>query len=536
MITLRPYQTRDHGAIRAALARHRSLVYVSPTGSGKTSVTCKMIEEDVAAGLRVGFIAHRKELIDQCSNRLNDQKIAHGIIMRGHGAEYGHAVQVASIQTLVRRDAPALDSLYIDEAHHAAAGSYQRVVSAYPDLVALVGLTATPCRLDGSGLGCFETMVIGSGARELTADGWLVPSKVYAPSRPDLGGVHTRAGDYIAAELQAAMDKPKLTGDIVQHWLKLANGMTTVCFAAGVEHSKKVVAEFVANGVPAAHLDADTPKDERERILNDLEQKRLLVVSNCGILTEGWDCPSVACIILARPTKSLSLYLQMVGRCLRPYPGKTYCLILDHAGATLRHGFAIEDREWTLEGVTKAKKAKDESPSVRLCLNCYNVFESVLVACPECHWVAPAKPREVKAEGGDLVELSPTYNIKKLSKVPAIKHLQQIAALMQYKPGWVFYQLQRMRRGLKADIPAKAIQLLNERNSLSQAGSGHSQQNPGRSGLETKHRRRLQSSRPRSTYRGSSGSTNYLRSSGCGRYHGTYRLRPAARDRVQDRP
>jgi superfamily II DNA or RNA helicase len=536
VLTLRDYQTRDHAKIRAALEAARSVVYVSPTGSGKTRVTCRLIDEDVEAGKRVGFIAHRKELIDQCSKRLNDHSIAHGIIMRGHAPDYDHAVQVASIQTLVRREAPALDILYVDEAHHAPSDSYQGIISAYPNLVSLVGLTATPCRLDGRGLGCFQEMVIGSTAAELTQDGWLVPAKVYAPSRPDLTGVHTRAGDYIAAELQAAMDKPKLTGDIIQHWFKLAEGMRTVVYASGVTHSRKIVDEFIARGVPAAHLDATTKKTERERILNDLEAKRLLVVSNCGILTEGWDCPSVACIILARPTKSLALYLQMVGRALRPSPDKTYCLVLDHAGATLRHGFVTEDREWTLDGAAKPKKPKDDSQSVRLCLNCYNVYESSLGACPECKWAPPVKAREVKSEGGDLVELDPACRIKKLSKYPAIRHLQLVAAVMGYKPGWVFFQLQRMRRGLKPDIPKKAIELLNERNRISEAGPGRVQQTSGRAGVETKYRRRLQSSRSRQTYRRTVSAPSYLRSSGGCRYYGrNWASRPAPGNRVQGR-
>ena len=379
-MTLRDYQASDDARITEAFQSHRRVLYVSPTGSGKTVVLCKRIQDAVAAGRTVDFIAHRKELIDQCSKKLTDNGIAHGIIMRGQRGDGDAPVQVCSIQTLIRREHRRADIGIVDEAHHAPSDSYQGALSAYPFTL---GVTATPCRLDGRGLGdCFDGMVVGSTARELTAAGWLVPSRVFAPTRPDLQGVHSRAGDYIAAELQAAMDKPKLIGDIVDHWLRLAKGRPTVVFATGVKHSLSIVAAFRVAGVNAAHLDADTPIAERESILADLASNRLSAVSNCGILTEGWDAPIVSCVIIDRPTQSLSLYLQMVGRSLRPYPGKSDCLVLDHAGATLRHGFVADDREWSLDPSVRHGRPKDDSPAVRVCLNCYMAYESRLGPCP----------------------------------------------------------------------------------------------------------------------------------------------------------
>lgn len=387
---LRDYQENLISDARGAmLAGHRRPLLVLPTGGGKTVVAARIIAGAVARGRRVIFIAHRKELIDQASAKLDASGIDHGVIMASHWRRRPNApVQVASIATLINRNLHHPPNLiFIDEAHRARAASYQSVLEAYPDAFA-IGLTATPIRSDGKGLGhLFDRIVQGPSVAHLTEQGYLVPARVYAPANPDTAGVKVTAGDYNQGALQQVMDKPKLTGDIVAHWRRLADGRLTVCFASGIQHSQHIVDQFRDAGVTAEHIDGTTPKDERERILADLASGRVQVVSNYGVLTEGWDCPPVSCAIIARPTKNEGLYLQMAGRILRPASGKDEAIILDHAGCTLMHGLVHEDRHWTLE----RDKERDAGPKInlrlpRVCPDCFRVCEPGAVECP-CGYV-----------------------------------------------------------------------------------------------------------------------------------------------------
>lgn len=437
----------------------RSAILCEPTGAGKTATAAYMIDRAAARGKRCAFVAHRRELVFATSQRLAEHGVEHGIVMGDERADPHRLAQVCSIQTLARRAQARLaeyDFVVVDECHHATSQTYIDFLAASPR-AHIVGLSATPCRLDGRGLGyLFQKIVHNVTVNKLIERQYLVRPRVFAPSRPDLAGVHARGGDYIASELQDAMDRPKLVGNVVETWAKLGEGRTTVAFAVGVKHSLHVVEAFRAIGINAAHLDADTPPDERADILAGLDNGSVQLVSNVGILTEGWDCPRVSCVILDRPTYSLALYLQMVGRSLRPWPGKADCLVLDHADCTRRHGFATEEREWTLEGFRRQTRA-DESFHVTVCKNCYAAYESGSGPCPYCGTVNAVVRKGPKREAGELAELDErTYNIRRLSRNPQVRMLQEIARRMQYKPGWVFLQMERMRRGLKPLIPEKA--------------------------------------------------------------------------------
>ena len=267
--------------------------------------------------------------------------------------------------------------IVIDEAHHARAKTYQQIVDANPTAV-IIGLTATPCRGDGRGLGnIFDTIVLGPSFEELKDGGRLVSSRIYAPQRPDLKGVHIRQGDYVESELAGAMDKPKLVGDVVTHWFKHAEGRRTVVFASSVKHSVHIRNEFRQAGVAAEHIDGETPREEREEILARLSAGVIQVVCNCMVLCEGWDQPAVSCLVLARPTKRLGLFIQTVGRVLRSAPGKTDALILDHSGAVFEHGFPEDEITWALstddKAVNKAHEARQANHHAR-----------GLTTCPQC--------------------------------------------------------------------------------------------------------------------------------------------------------
>jgi DNA repair protein RadD len=286
-------------------------------------------------------------------------------------------VQVASIDTLhvrgVRSNAmslPPADLLVFDEAHRARGRTREHLISLYPD-ANLIGMTATPVRGDGRGLGnIFDVIIECPQVAALIVGGYLVPSRVYAPVDPDLRGVRTQQGDYLVGQLERRMNTDALVGDIVEHWLKYGERRRTVCFAVGVEHSVHICNEFKQAGVRAEHLDGETPITARAEILARLASRETEVVCNCMVLTEGWDCPPVGCEILARPTKQMGLFRQMIGRVLRPADGKPDAIILDHSGAVYRHGLPEDHIEWTLAVDQRAvnpaqvKRERGEAPKL----------------------------------------------------------------------------------------------------------------------------------------------------------------------------
>jgi DNA repair protein RadD len=310
-----------------------------------------------------------------------------------------------------RTDLPHADIVFIDEAHHVPARTYRHIIDSYPD-AQIIGLTATPCRRDGRGLGSvFDELVEGPQVAELIAQGYLVGTRVFAPSRPDLTRVHVRQGDYIEAEIAAIMDRPKLVGDTVSHWLRHADRRKTLLYASSVAHSVHTKEEFIKSGVRAEHIDGSTPKDERDAILTDLALGGLEVVCNCMVLTEGFDLPDIGCIVLARPTKSMGLFRQMVGRGLRPADGKDHCLVLDHAGAVFAHGFAEDAVEWSLEPDRKARTPAHETralqPSNRLleCSQC-KAIRTAGEPCRHCGFM-PRRPGEyLHVHDGELEQVT----------------------------------------------------------------------------------------------------------------------------------
>ena len=370
---LHPYQVDVIGEIeRAVAAGKRRILLVAPTGSGKTVIAGELILRATQCYRPVLVLAHRLEIITQTSKKLYARGIRHGIIKAGFSPRPMERVQLASVQTLwvraVRSDAMRLPSaalLITDECHHATAMTWRRLIAAYPDAV-LLGLTATPCRGDGRGLGgIFDTMIECPQVAELIAQGYLVKSRVYAPVTPNLRGVRVRAGDYVEEQLAERMDNPKLIGDIVTHWHKFGERRRTVAFACNVAHSLHLRNEFVRSGVRAEHLDGETPKEERDDILARLASGETELVTNCMVLTEGWDMPEAGCTILARPTRKMGLFRQMIGRVLRPADGKPDAVILDHSGAVYAHGLPEDPVEWTLDPERLAKNPTHVARLVR---------------------------------------------------------------------------------------------------------------------------------------------------------------------------
>ena len=273
-------------------------------------------------------------------------------------------------------------------------------------------MTATPCRGDGRGLGgIFETIIECPQVAPLIEQGYLVKTRVYAPVDPDLKGVRTVAGDYVESQLADRMDRPKLIGDIVTHWHKFGERRKTVAFAVNVAHSIHLRDEFIKSGVRAEHIDGSTPKPERDASLARLASGEIELVTNCMVLTEGWDMPEVGCCILARPTKKMGLYRQMIGRVLRPAPGKTDAIVLDHSGAVFRHGF-VED---AVEMDARSRIARAESPAhtarcEHMPRGCSNARNAAPSASPASHARIAGSCRSARRgrcdfQDGDLAEV-----------------------------------------------------------------------------------------------------------------------------------
>jgi DNA repair protein RadD len=417
MSGLHPYQLDVIEKWRRIIAEDKycRVIIVMPTGSGKTHVATAIIQERRAAGERVLVLAHTREIVGQTSEKLLAHGIDHGLIQAGQTPELGKQVQVASIQTLwswamrTRRILlPPADLLVIDECQHAPAWSWQKIIASYPN-APLIGLTATPCRADGRGLGgIFNAIVESPQVAELIEQKYLVKTRVYAPADPDLKGVHTRSGDYVETELAERMDRDNLVGDIVSHWHKFGGNRKTVCFAINVAHSLHIRDEFCRSGVKAEHIDGDTAARERSAILARLASGETQLVTNCLVLTEGWNLPAVDCCILARPTKKMGLFRQMVGRVLRTAPDKTSAIVLDHSGAVFRHGFVEDHVEWTLDPDKRAESPTHTQrvaahPTLPLleCTNC-GCIRVAGQPCAHCGFLPQRPPQAIVFREGDL--------------------------------------------------------------------------------------------------------------------------------------
>lgn len=418
---LRAYQTEAIDAVRQSFAAgRRAPLLVAPTGAGKTVIFSYITQNARAKGRRVMILTHRAELLDQTSRALTGLGVDHGVVAAGRTADPAQAVQVAGVQTLVRRldYVRPPDLIIIDEAHHAAAGSWRAIVRAYPD-ARLLGVTATPERLDGKSLGdVFDDLIRGPEVAGLIAQGFLSPPKHFAPPTAlDMSGVRTVAGDYNKADLERAVDRPTITGDAVAHYQRLCPGAPAIAFCTSILHATHVAQDFKAAGYRWEVFDGTLSPTERREVVEGLGTGALHGISSCEIVSEGFDLPCVTAAILLRPTQSLGLYLQQVGRVLRPHAAKTHALILDHVGNTLRHGLVTQRREWSLEGAgprRRRKKDDEEEVKNRQCPACYGVHEPAPV-CPMCGHVYEVQQRKLEAVDGTLQELTED-NIRAMAK------------------------------------------------------------------------------------------------------------------------
>jgi superfamily II DNA or RNA helicase len=437
MIGLRPHQENAVALLRSSLAggKRRPLVQ-APTGFGKTRVAAAIVERALAKGKRVLFTVPALSLVNQTVREFAKLGIVDiGVIQGVHElTDWTQPVQIASVQTLMRRKLPDCDIAIVDEAHKLF-DFYGRwfAQAEHP----IVGLSATPWT---KGLGrLYDDLLIAATTSELIQGGYLSPFRVFAPSHPDLSNVRTVAGDYQENDLSEAMSP--LVADVVRTWRRLGGNRPTLCFAVDRAHAKKLQQMFESSGVSTGYIDAYTPPDEREAVAERFHAGGVKVVVNVGCLTTGvdWD---VRCIILARPTKSEILYCQIIGRGLRTADGKADCLILDHSDTTLRLGFVTDIHHEQLDDGKSRRSSRNErdEPLPKECPSCSFLKPPKVHACPMCGF-KPERQSDIQCVDGELLEITGAKRVFSLAdKIAFYGQLRAYAQSRGYARGWAYHK------------------------------------------------------------------------------------------------
>lgn len=481
MLTLRPYQSQAIQSTRESIASgHRAPIIVAPTGAGKTVIASEIIRGAESKSRSTLFLAHRFELVSQASMKLAYCGIEHNIIAPpdsvrqikvDHFKEYGRsyvnhrsATDVGTIQTKSRRLNDLrknYDMLIFDECHLSISPSYKAVRKTYSDAI-LIGLTATATRLDGKGLGMhcgglYDDIIKVCTPQQLIDEGFLVPYKFYgAEHTPDVSGVRKKGGDYDGEQLGKIMEKPKIIGDAVDHYTRIARGRVGMQFSPTVAHAERTAEYFRQAGYRAVALSGKSLSSERNRVIKDAGRGMIDMICNCGLFVEGLDQSAISCIIWLCHTMSLTKFLQGTGRGGRPHTGKDDCIVFDHVGNCgsmvngefiVKHGFPDDDREWSLEGVKRKKRNNDEAPvSVQRCPSCYAIHRPAS-HCPQCGhaYIAGAKRREIKQVEGDLVEIKRAATIKRKREERDCRTLEDFIELGKSR-GYRFYEQWAQKR------------------------------------------------------------------------------------------
>jgi len=418
MIKKRDYQATAETEIRQSYKDgYKAPCLVMPCASGKTFTFASIAEQASAKGNKTLILVHRRELLLQASRTLDSLGVKHGLIQAGISVNNFNqpSVYVASVQTLIKR----LDKLnwtpdltICDECHHVTNKTTWGKILSYYAKSKVLGVTASPIRLDGHGLGVdsggfFDKLIVGPSVAELTAKGYLSPAVVYAPpQKADFSGLHVRGGDFAKDEVEAVMDKPTIVGDCINEYRKLCSMEPAIVFCTSIAHAEHVADAFLVAGYQAASIDGKMDQITREQRISDLGSGKLQVLTSCDIISEGTDIPVVSVGIMLRPTMSLGLHIQQTGRILRTAPGKTRALILDHIGGVYRHGLPDEPYDWNLEGRQKRPASASDAAPVRQCSNCFHVHRPAPV-CPRCGYVYPVQSREVEEVDGTLEQVDP---------------------------------------------------------------------------------------------------------------------------------
>ena len=457
MIELRPYQQDAYNKLLFEYKKgFKAPLLVMPTGAGKTFTFSYITKNALEKGNSTLILVHRKELLYQASDSLHALGIEHGLIKSGISVSPRKNVQVASKDTLVHRmhkyDWLKPRLIIIDEAHHSCSKTWRDIISYYSNAW-LLGVTATPCRLDGRALGkdqggVFDSMVMGPSIRDLINKGHLADFEIYGPSvGVDLSNVKSSGGDYNKKDLSIALNKSKIHGCVVQHYKDLALGKSAIAFCVSVAHAQEVAKEFLEAGIKAISIDGKTPDLVRKKAIDDLRTGKIDVLTSCDIISEGTDIPKAEVAILLRPTQSLSLFLQQVGRVLRPGLNKK-AIIIDHVGnVTDRFGFPDEDFNWSLTGkIKQGREIAEIQVKIRVCEKCFKVSQAKKI-CPYCGSDFPVKERKLtKEEKAELKQIQREQARQNRIEVGQAQDMQALIAIGKkrgYKnpAGWAWHKI-----------------------------------------------------------------------------------------------
>lgn len=431
---IRPYQEKiQNETIEAWRSGARRVLMVMPTGAGKTFTKADLIRK---MSLVTCCIAHRQELVLQISESLASVGIFHNIIaptevirfcVERHAKKFGRSffrsdatVAVSAVQTLLRRQDKIRNFLNrvqlwdIDEAHHVLPhNTWGKATDLFPNAIGL-GVTATPLRTDRQGLDrSFDAMVIGPTARNLIDAGYLTEYRIFCPPVSlDLSHVRVSdsTGEFVAKDLSAEVERSQIVGDVVQHYLRIAPGGRGLTFAVDLASAAKIADAFNAAGVPAAVVSGDTPDRVRADLLDRLARGDVKQLVNVDLFGEGMDCPTLEVVSMARPTQSYGLFVQQFGRVLRPAPGKTHGIVIDHVGNVIRHGLPDAPRAWSLSAPERRRKGDPDPDNIPItaCTACFQPYPRTKVACPWCgNRPVPAGRSLPEEVDGDLIELDP---------------------------------------------------------------------------------------------------------------------------------
>lgn len=397
---LREYQIKLIDDIRLSLRRgNRSVVSVLGCGGGKSVIQAEIAGCAASKRNRVLFLVHRRELCNQISAAFTAQ---------GVDMELCSIAMVQTVSRCLNSIAPP-DIIITDEAHHSTANTYRKIYDRFPESIKL-GFTATPIRLNKGGLGeVYKDLITSVSTRWLIENNYLAPYKYYSVKLADTSSLHIRAGEYKADEVAQLMQNKEIYGETVKQWEKLAKGRKTIVYCASVEASKETAEQFRSAGYAAESLDGAVNKDYRATVMSDFRNGKIRILCNCDLFGEGLDVPDCECVVLLRPTQSLTLYIQQSMRSMRYMPGKT-AIIIDHVGNCYQHGLPDDDRQWTLE----PKKKQESIVKIRECKECFAVYPPTESKCPVCGAEAEHEVHNVnrKIVDIDLVEVHRREELK----------------------------------------------------------------------------------------------------------------------------
>ena len=455
MFRLRDYQEEMVTAVReSVMAGNKRVLMVGSTGLGKTAILFDISRKAVEKGGKVLLLVHRRGLALQTAKKFEKYGIKPGILMSAVEPDLDNPIQVCSVWTYRNRLklAPTeFNKFYvdatlvlIDECHRSLSPVFKEVMAKYSDKIA-IGVTATPCLSSEAAMGAmYDDLVDVVPIKRLIKEGHLVGCTYYGGSSPDMKGVKTVRGDWDIKELGKKSDTPGLVGDVVTNWLRLASDRSTIVFAVNRSHGHHLCDSFKKKGVAAEYLDSFSTDEERADVLRQLENGDIQMIVNVALFQEFLDAPIVSCIVVARKTKSLGLWRQLIGRALRPYPEKTEALIIDHADGVRTLGMIEDDIEWTLEGkkaYKKKKQPKKEKPLFE-CEQCHFFHKNR--ACPQCGLEVKSYGKKVETTDEKLKEI--TQKGKKKSK-PTMADKRKFFGQLEYerrmkgyKEGWKFHK------------------------------------------------------------------------------------------------